>query len=123
VFDPAAVTPGCQVAQTLLSSSGDFFVVASCAKTIDVVKVHDEKPQPFGSLVNTEGWEVDTAELDTTGHVLALTWDAPPSSPQCVAVSGSARIIDGVPTAIQLQTTPGCIFNGPGGPLVGASSP
>jgi hypothetical protein len=77
--------------------------------------------------MNTAGWQVDTAELDTTGHVIALTWDAQPGPPQCVSVSGSARIIEGVPTAIQLQTTPGCIYNGgsgnPGGPAMPASSP
>jgi hypothetical protein len=128
VFDPATVAPGCQVAQTLLSSSGAFFVVASCANSIDVVKVYDGKPTPFGSLVNTAGWQVDVAELDTTGQVLALTWgDAGPNAPQCVSVSGSARIIDGVPTAIQLHTTPGCIYHGgsgnPGGPALPASSP
>jgi hypothetical protein len=127
VFDPATLTPGCQVAQTLLSSSGDFFVVSSCANTIDVIKVHNGTPRSFGMLVNTKGWQVDTAQLDTTGRVLALTWFAPPSSPQCVEVSGSARIIDGIPTAIQFETTPGCIFNepsgGPGGPAAVASSP
>jgi hypothetical protein len=123
VFDPAAVTQGCQVAQTVLSSSGDFFVVASCANTIDIVKVHTGTRQPLGSIVNTAGWQVGSAELDTTGRVLALIWDAPPNSPQCVSVYGSARIIDGVPTAIQLETTPGCLHHGPGGPAVGASSP
>ena len=41
VFDPASLAPGCQVAQTLLSPSGDFFVVSWCANTINVVKVHD----------------------------------------------------------------------------------
>ena len=126
VFDPATVTAGCQVAQTVLSSSGDFFVVASCTNSIDIIKVHNGKPAPFGSLLNTAVWQVDTAELDTTGHVLALSWDAPPNSPQCVSVSGSARIIEGIPAAIQLQTTPGCIYNGgsgnPGGPAVPASS-
>jgi hypothetical protein len=121
VFDPAAVTPGCQVAQTLLSSSGDFFVVSSCPNTIDVVKVHNGRPQPFGSLVNTAGWEVNTAQLDTTGRVLALSWFAPPGPPQCVEVDGSARIIDGVPTAIELDTTPGCMTAG--GPAMVASSP
>jgi hypothetical protein len=122
VFDPATATPGCQVAQTLLSSSGDFFVVSSCTNTIEVVKVHNGKPQPFGSLVNTKGWEVNTAQLDTTGRVLALSWFAPPGPPQCVEVGGSARITDGVPTAIQLETTPGCMTAG--GPAVPpASSP
>ena len=121
LFDPAAMTPGCQVAQTLLSSSGEFFVVSSCANTIDVVKVRNGAPQPFGMLVNTTGWQVNAAELDTTGRVLALTWFAPPGPPQCVSVDGSARIIDGVPTAIQLETTPGCISAG--GPPVGVSSP
>lgn len=120
VFDPAALAPGCQVAQTLLSSSGDFFVVSWCANTINVVKVHNGTPQPFGSLVNTTGWAVGSAQLDTTGRVLALTWSAPPSSPQCVEVDGGARIVDGVPTAITLETTPGCIYNP--GPMV-ASSP
>ncbi len=124
VFDPAALAPGCQVAQTLLSSSGDFFVVSWCANTINVVKVHNGTAQPFGSLVNTTGWAVGGAELDTTGRVLALSWSAPPSSPQCVEVDGSARIIDGVPTAITLETTPGCIFHAPpGAPAVAASSP
>jgi hypothetical protein len=124
VFDPATLTPGCQVAQTLLSSSGDFFVVASCTNTIEVVKVHNGTPQPFGMLVNTKGWQVDTAELDTTGRVIALSWDAPPNSPQCVSVSGSARIVDGVPTAIQFETTPGCMFHGSGGgPAMVASAP
>jgi hypothetical protein len=112
VFDPATLTPGCQVAQTLLSSSGDFFVVSSCAATIEVAKVHNGTPQPFGMLVNTNGWQVNTAELDTSGRVLAFSWFAPPAPPQCVSVDGSARIIDGVPTAIQLETTPGCMTAG-----------
>ena len=116
VFDPATATPGCQVAQTLLSSSGDFFVVSSCPNTIEVVKVHNGTPQPFGTLVNTEGWEVNTAQLDTTGRVLALSWFAPPGPPQCVEVGGSARIVDGVPTAIELETTPGCMTAG--GPAI-----
>jgi hypothetical protein len=120
VFDPATLAPGCQVAQTLLSSSGDFFVVSWCANTINVVKVHNGTPQPFGSLVNTTGWEVGSAQLDTTGRVLALSWSAPPSSPQCVEVDGGARIVDGVATAITLETTPGCIYNP--GPMA-ASSP
>jgi hypothetical protein len=127
VLDPASVAAGCQVAQTVLSSAGDFFVVASCTNSIEVVKVHNGKPTPFGSLLNTAGWQVDMAELDTTGQVLALTWgNAGPNAPQCVSVSGSARIIDSVPTAIQLQTTTGCIFHGsgaPGGPALPASSP
>ena len=124
VFDATTVVPGCQVAQTVLSASGDFFVVASCASTIEVVKVHGGKPTPFGGVVNTQGWQVDSVELDTTGQVLALTWDAPPGPPQCVSVGGSARIIDGVPTAIQLQTTPGCIYHGgSGGPAAPESSP
>jgi hypothetical protein len=121
VFDPAAVAPGCQISQTLLSASGDFFVVASCASTIEAFKVHNGKAERFGSLVNTAGWYVDTAQLDTTGRVLEVTWDAPPNSPQCVEVGGSARIIDGVPTAVQIQTTPGCIYND--GSAAIASSP
>jgi hypothetical protein len=112
VFDPTTITPGCQVAQTLLSSSGDFFVVSSCATTIEVVKVHNGAAQPFGMLVNTNGWSVNSAYLDTSGSVIALSWDAPPGPPQCVEVYGSARIVDGVPTAIQLETTPGCITAG-----------
>jgi hypothetical protein len=122
VFDPATLAPGCQVAQTVLSSSGDFFVVSSCTNTINVVKVHDGTPQPYGSIVNTTGWQVDSAQLDTTGRVLALTWSAPPSSPQCVEVDGGARVVDGVPTAVTVETTPGCLYN-PGGPAVGVSSP
>ncbi|HTC70488.1 MAG TPA: hypothetical protein VK662_13035 [Acidothermaceae bacterium] len=117
LFDPASVTPGCQVAQTLLSSSGNFFVISSCAQTIDVVKViADGRTAPFGMLVNTKGWQVDGAQLDTTGEVLSLSWSAPPSPPQCVEVDGSARIVDAVPTAIQLETTPGCITAG--GPAI-----
>jgi hypothetical protein len=124
MFDPATVIPGCQVAQTLLSSSGDFFVVASCAQTINVVKVHNGTPQPFGMLVNTNGWQVDDAELDTTGRVVVLSWYAPPGPPQCVEVDGSARIIDGVPTAIQLETTPGCMTaGGPAAPPPSSPSP
>ena len=124
VFDPATLTPGCQVSQTLLSSSGDFFVVASCAQTIEVVKVHNRTPQPFGMIVNTKGWQVSSASLDTAGRLIALAWFAPPGPPQCVSVDGSARIIDGVPTAIQFETTPGCIYNhAPGGPTAAASSP
>jgi hypothetical protein len=112
VFDPAAVAPGCQISQTLLSTSGDFFVVASCMNTIDAYKVHNGKAERFGTIVNTAGWYVDTAQLDTTGRVLDVTWFAPPNSPQCEEVGGSARIIDGVPTAVEIQTTPGCIFHG-----------
>ncbi|HEY0871064.1 MAG TPA: hypothetical protein VGD55_11745, partial [Acidothermaceae bacterium] len=112
VFDPALVVPGCQVSQTLMSSSSDFFVVASCAQTIEVVRVQGGAPRPFGMLVNTKGWEVSDAAIDTTGNVLALSWFAPPGPPQCVEVDGSARIIDGVPTAIQLETTPGCMTAG-----------
>jgi hypothetical protein len=121
VFDPATLAPDCQVSQTVLSSSGDFFVVSSCTNTINVVKVHKGTPQPYGSIVKTTGWQVDSAQLDTTGQVLALTWSAPPNSPQCVAVDGGARIVDGVPTAITLETTPGCIYNP--GPAVEVSSP
>jgi|GEM_PF-6299054 len=120
VFDPAAVSPGCQISQTLLSAPGDFFVVASCANTIEDFKVHNGLAEPFGTVVNTAGWQVDTAQLDTTGRVLDVTWFAPPYSPQCVSVGGSARIIDGVPTAVEIETTTGCPQLG--GPAIVAPS-
>lgn len=101
------MAPGCQISQTLWSPSGDFFVVASCAKTIEDFKLHNGQAERFGIIVNTAGWQVDTAQLDTSGRVLDVTWFAPPYSPQCVSVGGSARIIDGVPTAVEIETTTG----------------
>jgi hypothetical protein len=112
IMQLATVAPGCTIARTVMSYPGDFYVVASCASAIDVFAVHEGKVQPYSSLDHTSGWQVSNVELDTTGHVIELDFFAPPGPPQCVEVDGSTRLIDGVPAALTLHTTPGCMSAG-----------
>lgn len=112
VFNTGTVLARCQIARTMMSASGDFYVAGSCASSIRVVRVHNGKAQPFGTLLSTEGWSVSDVQLDTTGRFVTLSYAAPPQSPQCLAIDGGARIIDGVPTGISFDTTPGCRYAG-----------